>query len=245
MKDKISEIIAGKDTPEKMKGPAERLKDLEERTSELAKMRDESMERMNKLMPGFGDIFKSIGQTTNKMMEVSKRTLKGQAALQNSDPAGACAEFEAAIALLGDEVFDISRRCDLLTNLADAQFKNGDPQSAEASFQRAFEDAKNLEEAQSPTLPYGNAHHRYACFLRDTEKLVEAEEHFKLATAKHAAQMQDYITKGFMAADSSTENWLIKEDYAKLLRKLGRDEEAQQMEDESKALKAKAPATEK
>ncbi|MBI2811443.1 MAG: tetratricopeptide repeat protein [Candidatus Melainabacteria bacterium] len=221
--------------------PEERLKALEARASEYEKLRAEQMERMNMLAPGLGDAFKGIGDMTNRMAQIGTLTLKGQAALKNSDPQKACAEFEAAIDLLGSEVFDISRKCSLMINLAEAQFLTGDVELAEATFQRAFSDAADVVEAQYDLVSLAHAHHRYACFLRDTGNYSGAEEHFNRATAEHAQQIAHYIEKGYMAADSSTENWQIKADFAKLLRAVGRDEDAEREERESNALKEKDP----
>ncbi len=54
-----------------------------------------------------------------------------------------------------------------------------------------------------------------------------------------------YIAKGFMKPDQPTESWQMKEDFAKLLRAMGRDDEAEQTERESRELKAKDPKEQK
>ncbi len=220
-------------------GPEDRLRALEERQKELHKMQQERIERMNTLMPGFGDIFKGFGARTDKMAEIGKHSLKGQAALQNSNPDKACEEFEAAILLLGDDVYDITKRIGLLTNLAEAQFKRGDPETAEVTFQRALTDVKDVFEATSEITGMWSTHHKYACFLRDTGNHKKSEHHFQTATSSHADHITQYKDKNYLPADSPIENWRIKEDYALLLRAMGRDEEAEQMEIESRFLKKK------
>lgn len=173
------------------------------------------------------------------MAEIGKHSLKGQAALQNSDPDKACEEFEAAIFLLGNDIYDITKRIGLLTNLAEAQFKRGDPETAEVTFQRALTDVKDVFEATSEITGKWSTHHKYACFLRDTGNHKEAEDHFLTATSSHAELINQHKDKNYVPADSPTENWKIKEDYALLLRAMGRDTEAEQMEIESRLLNEK------
>ncbi|CAN5551859.1 hypothetical protein BH10CYA1_BH10CYA1_25130 [soil metagenome] len=222
--------------------PAMRLKDLEDLATELLQKAFENTERMDKLVPGLADAFKGIGELANSVFEISRHTLKAQAALKNSDPETACAEFEAAINLGGtDNMLDISGRCGLLVQLAEAQFQKGDANSAEATFQRALSDAADLTEAKSAINPASTAYHRYAAFLRDTGNYAGAEEYFTRAFDEHAELISGYIAKGYVKPEHPTESWQIKEDFAKLLRAMGRDDEAEKTEAESKVLKEKDP----
>ncbi|HEY9683592.1 MAG TPA: hypothetical protein V6C89_20220 [Drouetiella sp.] len=217
--------------------PEEKLKELEEQQKELQKRTSESAERMESLIPGFGEIFKNIGERSSKIAQIEKHSLQGEAALQKADPAQACVEFEAAIALLDDNVSSVTRRCGLLISLAEAQTKNGQPQCAEATYKRAIGDANDLEEAHELT-HMSRVHHNYACFLSELGKHVESEKHFKIAAVKHAELVKQYHQKGF-SISAPLENWQIKRDYAALLHAMGRTEEAKQMEIESLELKEK------
>ena len=220
--------------------PEKRLKDLEERASELLKKRSENAERMDKFMPGLADSFKAIGDRANSVFEIGRHTLKAQAALKHSDFETACTEFETAISLGGTEsTMDISSRCGLLVQLADAQFKKGDIKSAKETFQRALTDADDLTEAKSDINPSSVAHHKYAAFLRDTGCHAEAEDYFKRAFQEHSEQISGYIAKGYMKPDHSKVSWQMKEDFAKLLRAMGRNNEAERTEAESKELREK------
>ncbi len=230
-KSRFEKLLKMKDDPDAQ------LKDLEERANELLKRRSESMEKMNKLVPGMNELFNDLEKRTSNIFDLQKHALKGESALKVSDYKTACAEFEAAIAMVGNgNELDINSRCGLTVKLADAQFLNGDANLAEATFQRALSDAADITEAKSKLNPSSLVHHRYAAFLRDTGNHARSEEYFQKAFHDYAEQIAQYIAEGFLKPDHSTENWKIKEDYAKLLRAMGRDEEAAKVEAEARIL---------
>ncbi|MBS1956704.1 MAG: hypothetical protein JST89_21125 [Cyanobacteria bacterium SZAS-4] len=70
-----------------------------------------------------------------------------------------------------------------------------------------------------------------------TIKHEDAEKYFPKAFRDYAEQIAQYIAKGFLKPDHPPESWNIKEDYAKLLRAMERNEEAEQVETEAKILK--------
>ncbi|MBS2004294.1 MAG: hypothetical protein JST44_22495 [Cyanobacteria bacterium SZAS LIN-5] len=238
-----SEREAARQTPmiDRNASPEERLKALDEKLEEIQKSQAERMDRMNKLIPGFGEAFKSINTAANKSAEIARHSLKAQAALKKSDPVSACEEFEKALRLLGNELHDINRRCDLLVSLAEAHSMKGDAKVAEKTFLRALTDARDLEEAKSEVSSMSRIHHKYGCFLRDNGRYEEAEEHLKQGMVKHAELIQQYKNKGFAKDDVPLESWQMKSDYAALLKAMGRNKESEKTEEESQQLKERYP----
>jgi len=216
--------------------PEQRLQALENAEKQFIEEQSQRLDRMNELIPGLGEVFQGIGAASNRFLQVSKYALKAQSALDKSDPDTACREYEAAIALLGTEVHDVSRRSGLLLELANAQLAKGDKESAEKSFKRAFAEAADVLAADLDPDPSSQAHHKYACFLSDAGQYSSAEEHFRKAFSFYAQSRQRWIEKGW-PADSLHESWLIKQDYAKLLHSMARYEEAKVVAAESAALK--------
>ncbi len=217
--------------------PEQRLESLENVEKHFLEGQTERLDRMNALIPGLGEVFQGIGAASNRTLQVSKYVLKAQSALEKSDPDSACKEYESAIALLGTDVHDVSRRAELLLQLANAQLVKGDKELAEDSFRRAFADAADVLEADLDPNPSSQAHHKYACFLRDNGLHPSAEEHFLKALAFHAQSRERLIEKGWLPADSPRHSWRMKEDYAKLLHSMARYDEAEAVAAESAALK--------
>ncbi len=160
--------------------PETRLKELEERATELLKNRANSAERMNQVVPGLADVFKGIADRANSVFEVGRHMLQAQSALKNEDYETACVEFEAALKLNGSEsLMEIAGRCGLLVQLADAQFKKGDAKLAEATFQRALSDADDITEAKGEINPSSLAHHNMAPFLETWEIMLKPKSNSK------------------------------------------------------------------
>ena len=217
--------------------PEQRLQSLENVEKDFIEGQTERLDRMNALIPGLGEVFQGIGAASNRMLQVSKYALKAQSALEKSDPDSACKEYESAIVLLGTDVHDVSRRAELLLQLANAQLVKGDKESAEDSFRRAFADAADVLEADLDPNPSSQAHHKYACFLRDNGTYSSAEEHFLKAFSFYSQSRERLIDKGWLPADSPRDSWRMKEDYAKLLHSMARYDEAKVVAAESAVLK--------
>ncbi len=217
--------------------PEQRLQALEDAEKNFIEGQSERLDRMNALIPGLGEVFQGISAHSNQILQVSKYALKARSALEKSDPDLACREFESAIALSGTEVHDVSRRAELLLELANAQLVKGDKQSAEDSFKRAFADAADVLEADLDPNPSSQAHHKYACYLRDSGSYPSAEEHFLKAISFYAQSRERLIEKGWLPADSSRDSWRMKEEYAKLLDLMARYDEAKVVAAESAVLK--------
>jgi tetratricopeptide (TPR) repeat protein len=216
--------------------PDERLKLLEEHYQKSAEPQAERLAKINGVVPGLGDALKSVRASSSDRFEIAKLVLKAQSALKNSDPEAACCHYEEAINLLGTSVRGVSRRSGIYLNLAHAQVVKGDQTAAEESFRRAFVDAADVLEADFDATPLSDAHHRYACFLRDSGSLSDADEHFQQAFQFHDQSQKRRIEKG-RQQHALNAPWFMKEDYAKLLRLMSRDDEAEVVEAECKTLK--------
>jgi Flp pilus assembly protein TadD len=75
------------------------------------------------------------------------------------------------------------------------------------------------------------------CYLRDTGDYAGAENQFEKAFSFFSEVVQDWIKKGYYSANSKHGSWKMKEDYAILLRSMGRHDEAERAESESQELK--------
>jgi tetratricopeptide (TPR) repeat protein len=217
--------------------PEQRLQALEDMEKELLESQSQRLNQINQALPGLGDALKGVSGITGTIMKISKHTLKGQSALKKNDPDTACSEFESAIALLGDSAFDVGRRVNLYLELANAQLAKGDKKAAGECFDKAFSDAANILEAEDDATPSWQAHHRFACFLRDTGECTSAEEHFNKASSFYSQTMDRMAEKGWLPATASRVSWHMREDYLKLLQLMGRDTEAKLVEEEIAALK--------
>ncbi len=102
--------------------PELRLQSIERLGEQSAKKQSQLAERMDTLIPGLTDAFAGMLELTSVSMQITKLLLQGQIALKKADSVTACRQFESALALGDNSIQDVSRRCNVLLELANAQF---------------------------------------------------------------------------------------------------------------------------
>lgn len=219
--------------------PEKRLANLNKRMSQSSDLLDRMISNASNAAPGLGEAFAAMGSAVDNRIDETRKTLEAEVAKKRGDYAEAEKKYAEALQLCGTGIGS-SNRSTILISLAEIKHLQGDDTTAEATFAEALSNATEYAEIMPlmGDMCVWKCHLAIAKFQLDKEKYVESEDSFKLAL-----QLQEQFVNGMMEKyggdreEYSGEDANIKEPYAKLLRILNRNDEAEKLEIEVQQLR--------
>jgi len=223
--------------------PEKRLEQLNKMFGGKADLLDQMVTQMDSTVPGLGEVMAAIGDTLDGQMQSSRLALEAAVAQKKGDLETAESKYRSALQLSGDDWIGAGVRINLTLSLAEIKHLQGDDPDAEVLLKEALKCATDYCEAMPE---FGDTYlwqvyNATACYKRDTGKAEESEENFIRTLELHEASSLDMLQRyGGEKADYSGQTAQIKRDYAKLLRNLKRNEEAEKHETEAAELQKEA-----
>lgn len=215
--------------------PEKRLERLDRIIGKSSEFLTKMVSHASDALPGLGEAMAAVGNAVDDSMMSARKILEGEIAKNNGDLAEAEKKFAEALELCGTGIGS-SSRSSILLSLAEVKHLQGDDTTAEATLSEALNIANEYSEImpEMGRLLVWKSHLAIAVFQSDTGKYIESEENFKLALKLQEESAEELMNKyGGNKEDYTGENANIMEPYAKLLRILNRNEEAEKLEIEA------------
>lgn len=218
--------------------PEKRLKAIEQLEQKHLGQFSMLNELANRTLPGLGDAFSSILESTNRSTRLHKLQLQAESANRKGDHRAAAELYEQALIDLQSMKFSVQRKSAIFAALADTQCKLGEVIIADATFQQAISEAKDEFEIEPNLNSQPEVHCKYALYLIEQQRYEDAKQNIEFAIDAKVNTNNRLIDKGLLKPVHRNSGLSsLKAEYAKILSLAGFHEQAAVVEQEANALK--------